>query len=102
MLNIGDKIYLHIGELDRSIEKANFNQSRLCKIVDIVPARTEKNEEVGIYKLESIFTKNEYSVMSNDNLWRMSEVDKLVEVIKASPSLDDNTKEKIIEKIYEQ
>ena len=100
MLNIGDKIYLHIGELDRSIEKANFNQSRLCKIVDIVPARTEKNEEVGIYKLESIFTKNEYSVMSNDNLWRMSEVDKLIEVIKASPSLDDDTKEKILEKIY--
>ena len=100
MLNIGDKIYLHIGELDRSIEKANGNQSRLCKIVDIVPARTEKNEEVGIYKLESIFTKNEYSVMSNDNLWRMSEVDKLIEVIKASPSLDDSTKEKILEKIY--
>ena len=100
MLNIGDKIYLHIGELDRSIEKANFNQSRLCKIVDIVPARTEKNEEVGIYKLESIFTKNEYSVMSNDNLWRMSEVDKLIEVIKASSSLDDSTKEKILEKIY--
>ena len=99
MLNIGDKIYLHIGELDRSIEKANFNQSRLCKIVDIVPARTEKNEEVGIYKLESIFTKNEYSVMSNDNLWRMSEVDKLIEVIKASSSLDDSTKEKILEKI---
>ena len=102
MLNIGDKIYLHIGELDKSIEKANFNQSRLCKIVDIIPARTEKNEEVGIYKLKSIFTDNEYSVMSNDNLWRMSEVDKLVEVVKASPSLDDNTKEKIIEKIYEQ
>ena len=100
MLNIGDKIYLHIGELDKSIEKANFNQSRLCKIVDIIPARTEKNEEVGIYKLESIFTKNEYSVMSNDNLWRMSEVNKLIEVIKASPSLDDNTKEKILEKIY--
>ena len=100
MLNIGDKIYLHIGELDRSIEKANFNQSRLCKIVDIIPARTEKNEEVGIYKLESIFTKNEYSVMSNDNLWRMSEVDKLIEVIKASSSLDDSTKEKILEKIY--
>ena len=100
MLNIGDKIYLHIGELDKSIEKANFNQSRLCKIVDIVPARTEKNEEVGIYKLESIFTKNEYSVMSNDNLWRMSEVDKLIEVIKASSSLDDSTKEKILEKIY--
>ena len=100
MLNIGDKIYLHIGELDKSIEKANFNQSRLCKIVDIIPARTEKNEEVGIYKLESIFTKNEYSVMSNDNLWRMSEVDKLIEVIKASSSLDDNTKEKILEKIY--
>ena len=100
MLNIGDKIYLHIGELDRSIEKANFNQSRLCKIVDIVPARTEKNEEVGIYKLESIFTKNKYSVMSNDNLWRMSEVDKLIEVIKASSSLDDSTKEKILEKIY--
>ena len=100
MLNIGDKIYLHIGELDKSIEKANFNQSRLCKIVDIIPARTEKNEEVGIYKLESIFTKNKYSVMSNDNLWRMSEVDKLIEVIKASPSLDDSTKEKILEKIY--
>ena len=100
MLNIGDKIYLHIGELDKSIEKANFNQSRLCKIVDIIPARTEKNEEVGIYKLESIFTKNEYSVMSNDNLWRMSEVDKLIEVIKASSSLDDSTKEKILEKIY--
>ena len=100
MLNIGDKIYLHIGELDKSIEKANFNQSRLCKIVDIIPARIEKNEEVGIYKLESIFTKNEYSVMSNDNLWRMSEVDKLIEVIKASPSLDDDTKEKILEKIY--
>ena len=101
MLNIGDKIYLHIGELDRSIEKANFNQSRLCKIVDIVPARTEKNEEVGIYKLESIFTKNEYSVMSNDRMWRISEADKLMEVIKASPSLDDRTKEEILEKIYE-
>ena len=100
MLNIGDKIYLHIGELDKSIEKANFNQSRLCKIVDIIPARTEKNEEVGIYTLESRFTKNKYSVMSSDNLWRMSEVDKLIEVIKASPSLDDSTKEKILEKIY--
>ena len=101
MLNIGDKIYLHIGELDRSIEKANFNQSRLCKIVDIVPARTEKNEEVGIYKLESIFNKNEYSVMSNDRMWRISEANKLMEVIKASPSLDDRTKEEILEKIYE-
>ena len=30
----------------------------------------------------------------------MSEANKLIEVIKASPSLDDKTKEEILEKIY--
>ena len=100
MLNIGDKVYLHIGELENSINKVNFNKTRLCKITDIKPAHIESGEEVGVYTLQALFNEEEYNVMSNDNLWRMSEVDKLIEVIKASSSLDDSTKEKILEKIY--
>ena len=46
MLNIGDKVYLHIGELENSINKVNFNKTRLCKITDIKPARIESGEEV--------------------------------------------------------
>ncbi len=99
MLNINDKVYLHIGQLENSIDKANFNKSRLCKIIDIKPVRTESNKELGIYTLQALFEDNTYSVMSDDNLWQISPVEDLVEVIKRS-KYDDETKASIIELIY--
>ena len=48
--------------------------------------------DLNMFKELSIFTDNEYSVMSNDNLWRMSEVDKLVEVIKACSQQKESVK----------
>ena len=99
MLNIGDKVYLHIGELENSINKVNFNKTRLCKIIDIKPARIESGEEVGIYTLQALFNEEEYNVMSNDNLWKMSSVEDLVEAIKKS-KYDEDTIAAIIELIY--
>ena len=85
MLNINDKVYLHIGELGKSIDKSNFNKTRLCRIVDIKKAGTMAGEEVGVYTLKAIYDNDKlYTVMSNDNLWKMSSVDSLVEAIKQS------------------
>ena len=99
MLNIGDKVYLHIGELENSINKVNFNKTRLCRITDIKPARIESGEEVGIYTLQALFNEEEYNVMSNDNLWKMSSVEDLVEAIKKS-KYDEDTIAAIIELVY--
>ena len=85
MLNINDKVYLHIGELGKSIDKSNFNKTRLCRIVDIKKAGTMAGEEVGVYTLKAIYDNDKlYTVMSNDNLWKMISVDSLVEAIKQS------------------
>ena len=101
MLKIDDKVYLHIKDLETSINRMGFNIDRLCKIKDISTAKDSNNNEVGIYTLKCVDSDKEYKIMSNDRMWRMSEADKLVEVIKASPSLDERTKEEILEKIYE-
>ena len=53
-----------------------------------------------MYVLKCVDSDKEYKIMSNDRMWKMSEANKLIEVIKASPSLDDKTKEEILEKIY--
>ena len=85
MLNINDKVYLHIGDLKKSIDKSNFNKARLCRIISIKEAGIIAGEHVGVYTLKSIHDNNKmYTVMSNDNLWRISSVDELVEVIKQS------------------
>ena len=85
MLNINDKIYLHIGELKTSINKSNFNKARLCRIIKIEEAKSTKGEIVGVYTLEAIYDNGRhYTVMSNDTLWKMSSVDDLVEAIKQS------------------
>ena len=99
MLNINDKVYLHIGQLDRSINNSNFNKSRLCKILDIKQARAANGEQVGIYTLQAIHDKDRvYTVMSNDKLWKMSSVNDLKDVIKES-KYDTKTIAEIIDLI---
>ena len=100
MLRINDKVYLHLKDLDVSVNKLGFNIDRLCIVKDISIAKDSNGEDVGMYVLKSVHSDKEYKIMSNDRMWRMSEADKLVEVIKASPSLDERTKEEILEKIY--
>ncbi len=100
MLNINDKVYLHIGDLGKSIDKSNFNKTRLCRIIDIKKAGTMAGEEVGVYTLKAIYDNDKtYTVMSNDNLWKMSSVDNLVDVIKKS-KYDANIIAEIIDIIY--
>lgn len=100
MLRINDKVYLHLKDLDVSVNKLGFNIDRLCIVKDISIAKDSNGEDVGMYVLKSVYSDKEYKIMSNDRMWRMSEADKLVEVIKASPSLDERTKEEILERIY--
>ena len=100
MLRVNDKVYLHLKDLDVSVNKLGFNIDRLCIVKDISIAKDSNGEDVGMYVLKSVYSNKEYKIMSNDRMWRMSEADKLIEVIKASPSLDDKTKEEILEKIY--
>lgn len=100
MLNINDKVYLHIGDLGKSIDKSNFNKTRLCKIVEIKKAGTVAGEQVGVYTLRAIHDNNKiYTVMSNDNLWKMSSVDNLVDAVKKS-KYNADTIAAIIELIY--
>ena len=100
MLRVNDKVYLHLKDLDVSVNKLGFNIDRLCIVKDISIAKDSNGEDVGMYVLKSVHSDKEYKIMSNDRMWRMSEADKLIEVIKASPSLDERTKEEILEKIY--
>ena len=100
MLRVNDKVYLHLKDLDVSVNKLGFNIDRLCIVKDISIAKDSNREDVGMYVLKSVYSNKEYKIMSNDRMWRMSEADKLIEVIKASPSLDERTKEEILEKIY--
>ena len=48
MLKIDDKVYLHIKDLETSINRMGFNIDRLCKIKDISTAKDSNNNEVGI------------------------------------------------------
>ena len=56
---------------------------------------------VGIYTLKCVDSDKEYRVMTNDRMWKMTDANQLIDIIKASVSLDEQTKEQIIEKIYE-
>ena len=100
MLRVNDKVYLHLKDLNVSVNKLGFNIDRLCIVKDISIAKDSNGEDVGMYVLKSVYSDKEYKIMSNDRMWRMSEADKLVEVIKSSPSLDERTKEEILERIY--
>ena len=85
MLNKNDKVYLHIGDLKKSIDKSNFNKTRLCKIVDIKKTKHISGEMIGIYTLKAIYDNDrEYTVMSNDKLWKISSMDSLIEAVKQS------------------
>ena len=101
MLKIDDKVYLHIKDLETSINRMGFNIDRLCKIKDISTAKDSNNNEVGIYTLKCVDSDKEYRVMTNDRMWKMTGANQLIDIIKASVSLDEQTKEQIIEKIYE-
>lgn len=101
MLKIDDKVYLHIKDLETSINRMGFNIDRLCKIKDISTAKDSNNNEVGIYTLKCVDSDKEYRVMTNDRMWKMTDANQLIDIIKASVSLDEQTKEQIIEKIYE-
>ena len=101
MLKIDDKVYLHIKDLETSISRMGFNIDRLCKIKDISTAKDSNNNEVGIYTLKCVDSDKEYRVMTNDRMWKMTDANQLIDIIKASVSLDEQTKEQIIEKIYE-
>ena len=101
MLKIDDKVYLHIKDLETSINRMGFNIDRLCKIKDISTAKDSNSNEVGIYTLECVDSDKEYRVMTNDRMWKMTDANQLIDIIKASVSLDEQTKEQIIEKIYE-
>ena len=101
MLTIDDKVYLHIKDLETSINRMGFNIDRLCKIKDISTAKDSNNNEVGIYTLKCVDSDKEYRVMTNDRMWKMTDANQLIDIIKASVSLDEQTKEQIIEKIYE-
>ena len=101
MLKIDDKVYLHIKDLETSINRMGFNIDRLCKIKDISTAKGSNNNEVGIYTLKCVDSDKEYRVMTNDRMWKMTDANQLIDIIKASVSLDEQTKEQIIEKIYE-
>ena len=101
MLKIDDKVYLHIKDLETSINRMGFNIDRVCKIKDISTAKDSNNNEVGIYTLKCVDSDKEYRVMTNDRMWKMTDANQLIDIIKASVSLDEQTKEQIIEKIYE-
>ena len=101
MLKIDDKVYLHIKDLETSINRMGFNIDRLCKIKDISTAKDSNNNEVGIYTLKCVDSDKEYRVMTNDRMWKMTDANQSIDIIKASVSLDEQTKEQIIEKIYE-
>lgn len=101
MLKIDDKVYLHIKDLETSINRMGFNIDRLCKIKDISTAKDSNNNEVGIYTLKCVDSDKEYRVMTNDRMWKMTDANQLIDIIKTSVSLDEQTKEQIIEKIYE-
>ena len=96
MLRIGDKVYLHIKDIETSINKMGFNINRLCTVKDITTAKDTGGNDVGIYVLKCVDSDKEYRVMSNDRMWKITDADKLVEIIKTSKSFD----EQIIEKIY--
>ena len=101
MLKINDKVYLHIKDLETSINRMGFNIDRLCKIKDISTIKDSNNNEVGIYTLKCVDSDKEYRVMTNDRMWKMTDANQLIDIIKASVGLDEQTKEQIIEKIYE-
>ena len=100
MLNIGDKVYLHLKDIEISINKMGFNINRLCTIKEITTAKDTGGNDVGIYVLKCVDSDKEYRVMSNDRMWKMTDADKLAGIIKTSKSFDEQTKEQIIEKIY--
>lgn len=101
MLKIDDKVYLHIKDLETSINRMGFNISRLCIVKSIETAKDTGGNEVGIYTLKCVDSDKEYRVMTNDRMWKMTDANQLIDIIKASASLDEQTKEQIIEKIYE-
>lgn len=100
MLKVGDKVYLHIGDIDKSINKVGFNKSRLCRITGLEPVRSEDNEKIGLYNLQAIYEDKTYNVLSNDKLWNISSADELVEVVKQS-KYDNETIDAIVKVIYE-
>lgn len=96
MLKIGDKVYLHIKKIDVSINSIGFNINRLCIVKDIEPVTVPGEENVGIYKLKSVNDDKEYTVMSNDKLWKMTQIADVVEAVKVSDKFDDQYKEQVI------
>ena len=101
MLNINDKVYLHIKELKISIDKTGFNINRLCRVEAIEPVKSTSGEEIGLYKLRSIDGEKEYQVYSNDPIWKISKAEELVPIIKDCHRYDNSLKEQFINKIYE-
>lgn len=100
MLKVGDKVYLHVKELDVAIEKLGFNTARLC-IIDKIETVQQGKEELGLYKLTNIDGSYNFSVMSNDKLWKMATASELAEVIKKSKRYDETTKEDLLKIILE-
>ena len=100
MLNVNDKVYIHLKELEVSIDKMGFNIDRLCVIKEISTAKDTSGRDIGIYVLKCVDSDKEYRIMSDDRVWKITEASKLVEIIKNSNRYDVETKEQIIEKIY--
>ena len=101
MLKVNDKVYIHIKELKTSIDKMGFNTDRLCIVQSIETAKDVDGNDVGIYKLKSVGSEKEYRIFTNDRVWKITEADKLIDIIKNSDSIDKQMKEQLLEKIYE-
>ena len=70
MLNINDKVYLHIGDLKNGISKVGYNKDRLCTVKSIEPIVLDSGEEAGVFILKALNCEKEYHVLAEDKIWR--------------------------------
>lgn len=96
MLNISDKVYMHIKDIEKTINNLGFNKERLCYVKSIDKVADSNGNMVEFYRLQCTESDKEYMVATDDKLWKLTPVDKVVDVIKFSPTFDQQTKEEIV------
>lgn len=99
MLNINDKVYLHIGDLKNGISKVGYNKDRLCTVKSIEPIVLDSGEEAGVFILKALNCEKEYHVLAEDKIWRIATLEQLIEAIKQS-NYDAQMKEQLLNEIY--
>ena len=99
MLNINDKVYLHIGDLKTGISKVGYNKDRLCIVKEIKPIVLDNGEEAGVFVLQALNCDKEYHVLAEDKIWKIATLEEIIEAIRES-DYDVLIKEQLLNDIY--